>query len=124
MFRDRLNQTKPFFIFIVTKDKTNPGPLKTSLNMSKTREYVFKNMSLLEYLASTVLAHNMLPALTFQIPDREFLIRVGYIEIYNEKVSDLLGDEVNLKLVEDVVSVHYLWFIILLFYTKTWSHKT
>ena len=75
-------------------------------------------------MASTVLAHNMLPALTFQIPDREFLIRVGYIEIYNEKVSDLLGDEVNLKLVEDVVSVHYLWFIILLFYTKTWSHKT
>ena len=62
MFRDRLNQTKPFFIFIVTKDKTNPGPLKTSLNMSKTREYVFKNMSLLEYLASTVLAHHMLPA--------------------------------------------------------------
>ena len=42
---------------------TNPRPLKTSLNMSKTREYVFKNMSLLEYLASTVLAHNMLPAL-------------------------------------------------------------
>ncbi|XP_052229032.1 centromere-associated protein E-like isoform X2 [Dreissena polymorpha] len=36
------------------------------------------------------------------IPDREFLIRVGYIEIYNEKLSDLLGDsDVPLKLQED-----------------------
>ncbi|WAR23077.1 CENPE-like protein [Mya arenaria] len=38
------------------------------------------------------------------IPDREFLIRVGYMEIYNEKVSDLLSDsDQNLKLQEDVV---------------------
>ncbi|XP_052775153.1 centromere-associated protein E-like [Mya arenaria] len=37
------------------------------------------------------------------IPDREFLIRVGYMEIYNEKVSDLLSDsDQNLKLQEDV----------------------
>ncbi|KAL4236814.1 hypothetical protein ACF0H5_005201 [Mactra antiquata] len=36
------------------------------------------------------------------IPDREFLIRVGYLEIYKEKVSDLLSTEnVNLKLQED-----------------------
>lgn len=42
----------------------------------------------------------------FQIPDREYLVRCCYMEIYNEKVSDLLSSEDKLiKIQEDTVSV-------------------
>ncbi|XP_032664688.1 kinesin-related protein 4 [Odontomachus brunneus] len=35
-------------------------------------------------------------------PRREFLLRVSYLEIYNEKVNDLLSKETDLKVHEDV----------------------
>ncbi|XP_039304162.1 kinesin-related protein 4 [Solenopsis invicta] len=36
------------------------------------------------------------------IPGREFLLRVSYLEIYNEKVNDLLNEDSDLKIHEDV----------------------
>lgn len=61
--------------------------------------------------------------LIFQIPDREFLIRVGYIEIYNEKVSDLLGNEdVNLKLHEDSVSITTKFSLLCAFESTDFGH--
>lgn len=43
-----------------------------------------------------------------QLPEREFLLRVSYMEIYNEMVRDLLSDRnENLKLQEDQVNIVY-----------------
>lgn len=37
-----------------------------------------------------------------QVPDREFLLRMSYMEIYNELVHDLLdARNVNMKIRED-----------------------
>ncbi|XP_036150579.1 kinesin-related protein 4-like [Monomorium pharaonis] len=35
------------------------------------------------------------------IPGREFLLRVSYLEIYNEKVNDLLNEDTDIKIHED-----------------------
>lgn len=41
----------------------------------------------------------------FQTPEREFLLRASYLEIYNEKISDLLSpEEKNLKIQLDQVN--------------------
>lgn len=40
----------------------------------------------------------------FQTPDKEFLLRISYMEIYNEKVSDLLSTEDKpIRIQEDTV---------------------
>ncbi|XP_063823595.1 kinesin-related protein 4-like [Ostrinia nubilalis] len=39
------------------------------------------------------------------IPDRDFLVRVSYIEIYNETVKDLLNDKKNVKVHETLQGV-------------------
>lgn len=33
----------------------------------------------------------------FQFPDREFLLRVSYMEIYNETITDLVCDTQKMK---------------------------
>mgnify|MGYP001016839707 CR=1 FL=1 len=38
---------------------------------------------------------------SIQNPDREFLLRVSYMEIYNERINDLLGDKAGLDVHED-----------------------
>ena len=44
----------------------------------------------------------------FQTPDREFLIRISYMEIYNENVVDLLGDvKKSLNVYDTVVSDNF-----------------
>ncbi|EFN84609.1 Centromeric protein E [Harpegnathos saltator] len=35
-------------------------------------------------------------------PRREFLLRVSYLEIYNEKINDLLSKQIDLKIHEDI----------------------
>lgn len=47
--------------------------------------------------------------LNVQSPDREFLLRVSYMEIYNEKITDLLDpEEKTLKMLEDEVCLYFL----------------
>ena len=48
----------------------------------------------------------------FQSPTRECLIRVSYMEIYNETVADLLGDvHKHLDVREDQVSLLHVLYV-------------
>uniref|UniRef100_A0A4W3I835 Kinesin motor domain-containing protein n=1 Tax=Callorhinchus milii TaxID=7868 RepID=A0A4W3I835_CALMI len=52
------------------------------------------------------------------VPNREFLLRVSYMEIYNENVTDLLVKQKGkpLEIREDIqVSIHYLHSVLLSF---------
>jgi hypothetical protein len=53
-----------------------------------------------------------------QCPEREFLLRISYLEIYNEVINDLLAPQnINLKIREESrrVSSTPLFFFLLLF---------
>lgn len=54
-----------------------------------------------------------------KIPDREYLVRCCYMEIYNEKVSDLLSSEDKIiKIQEDTVRLFiYVSFFIIKYIT-------
>ncbi|XP_063244910.1 centromere-associated protein E-like [Bacillus rossius redtenbacheri] len=47
----------------------------------------------------------MFEAISSDLPGRQFLLRASYIEIYNEKINDLLSKKSNLKLREDAGQV-------------------